>query len=186
MSTRIKRRVLLLALFAATLLPAIAQAGAAYSLTIVGGDGANQIHIGLSGDESEFVIRANGPIAEVETCRNPGGDPNELRCPIEDISSFVVRTLAGHDTVLVAKAVRVSTFLNGGEGHDDLTAGDGTDKLVGNEGADVLTGRDGDDFLYGLEGDDALFGGDGNDVVRGGPGRDDVTGGQGRGDDVED
>jgi Ca2+-binding RTX toxin-like protein len=179
-------RVMTCALLAAALVPAMAQAGGGYSLTIVGGDGATEVQIGLSGDGGEYVIRANGPIAEVEDCRNPPGEPTELRCPAGQITSFVVRTQGGNDTVLVAKAVRISTFLNGGEGSDDLTGGDGDDKLVGNEGADLLLGRDGEDYLYGLEGDDALFGGDGNDVVRGGPGKDSVTGGQGRGDDVED
>jgi Ca2+-binding RTX toxin-like protein len=182
MSTKINKGVLLCALLAAALVPAIARAAPSYSLTVVGGDRSNEIQIGLSGDESEYVIRANGPIAEVADCRNPTDEPTELRCPVSQISSFVVRTQAGNDTVLVAKAVAVSTFLYGGEGHDALTGGDAADKLVGNEGADILTGRDGDDFLYGHEGDDSLFGGDGNDLVRGGPGRDDVTGGAGRND----
>jgi Ca2+-binding RTX toxin-like protein len=182
MSAKINKGVLLWALLAAALFPALAQAGPMYSLTIVGGDRSNEIHIGLSGDESEYVIRANGPIAEVADCRNPADDATQLRCPVAQISSFVVRAQAGNDTVLVAKAVAVSTFLYGGEGHDELTGGDDADKLVGNEGADNLTGRDGDDFLFGHEGDDSLFGGDGNDVVRGGPGRDDATGGHGRND----
>jgi Ca2+-binding RTX toxin-like protein len=185
MSTKTNKGVVLCALLAVALVPAIAQAAPMYSLTIVGGDRSNEIHIGLSSDESEYVIRANGPIAEVADCRNPADDPTELRCPVSQISSFVVRAQAGNDSVLVAKAVAVSTFLYGGEGHDELTGGDDADKLVGNEGADTLTGRDGDDFLYGHEGDDSLFGGHGNDVVRGGPGRDDATGGHGRGDDVE-
>jgi Ca2+-binding RTX toxin-like protein len=185
MPTRINKGILLCVLLAAALVPAIARAAPMYSLTIVGGDRSNEIHIGLSGDESEYVIRANGPIAEVADCRNPADDRFELRCPVEQISSFVVRAQAGGDTVLVAKAVAVSTFLYGGEGHDDLTGGDAADKLVGHEGADTLTGRDGDDFLFGHEGDDSLFGGHGKDLVRGGPGRDEATGGHGRSDDVQ-
>jgi Ca2+-binding RTX toxin-like protein len=173
---------------APTALSAAAKQGAgasAYSLTIVGGDGPNEVTIGLSADQSEYVVRANGPIAEVASCRNPAGDATELRCPAGQISSFVVRSTGGNDTVNVTKAVEISSFLFGGEGADDLSGGDGPDKLVGSEGADTLTGCDGPDFIYGSEGDDSLFGGDGNDFLRGGAGRDDVTGGAGR-NDVED
>ena len=157
----------------------------AYSLTLVGGEGANEIAIAPSADGLVYVIRANGPIGEAAGCRNALNDPSELRCLVSQISSFVIRVGGGNDTVTIAKAVGVSTFLYGGGGADVLAGGDAADKLVGDEGGDTLIGRDGADFLYGLEGDDALFGGDGNDVVRGGAGRDFVTGGQGRNDDVQ-
>jgi len=195
------RKRFLVPVLAAALLPAAAPAqgslgldleaespratASVYALTLVGGDGPTEISIVLSADGSTYVIKANGPVAEVAGCRNKVDDPNELRCPAGQISSFIVRGMGGNDTVTVAKSVRVSTFLYGGEGADSLSGGDGADKLVGNEGADTLAGRAGADFLYGLEGDDELFGGDGNDVVRGGPGKDVVTGGHGSNDDVQ-
>jgi Ca2+-binding RTX toxin-like protein len=190
-------------LLVAALIPAVAQAQApeadlrldssrdagatasAYSLTLIGGDGSTEVTIGLSGDGSEYVIKANGPIAEVAGCRNPGAESSELRCPVPQIGSFVVRSQGGNDSVTVAKAVRVSVFLFGGEGADSLTGGDDADKLVGNEGPDHLVGRDGGDFLFGGDGDDLLLGGDGADLLRGGLGRDEVSGGAGR-NDVED
>jgi Ca2+-binding RTX toxin-like protein len=171
---------------AAALVPALAQGAgtSSFALTITGGDGPNDLTIRLSADRSLYVIKANGSIGAVASCRNPGDNANELRCPAAQINGFIVKTHGGNDSVVVGASVPVSAIIDGGEGLDDLTGGGNTDKLVGGDGADKLVGRSGADLLYGGRGEDVLFGGPGNDVLRGGPGLDRVFGGLGR-DDVK-
>jgi Ca2+-binding RTX toxin-like protein len=175
---------LALAALAVMLVPALAQGAqtSAFALTITGGDGPNEIRITLSLDRSQYIIRANGAIGEVASCRNPSDDPNELDCPAARINGFIVKVRGGNDTVTLGPTVPVSTILDGGDGFDDMTGGGNTDKLVGGEGADKLVGRGGADVLFGGAGGDDLFGGPGNDVLRGGSGFDHLFGGLGRDD----
>ena len=161
---------------------ALAGSSDAYTLVLRGADGPNEITISLDGIAEEYVIRANGTIGPTETCSNPPGEPNELRCPKADIVGFTVRAAGGNDDIIVKDSVPVSTILNGGAGLDDLAGGSNTDKLVGGDDNDVLAGRGGSDFLYGNRGRDVLRGGAGKDLLRGGPGRDALLGGPGRDD----
>ncbi|HKG35181.1 MAG TPA: hypothetical protein VKA89_01950 [Solirubrobacterales bacterium] len=161
---------------------ALAGASDAYTLVLKGADGPNEITISLDGMADEYVIRANGTIDPTETCSNPPGDPNELRCPEDDIVGFTVRARGGNDDIIVKDSVAVSTILNGGAGLDDLVGGSNTDRLVGGDDDDVLVGRGGSDLLYGNNGRDVLRGGAGKDVLRGGPGRDVLHGGPDRDD----
>src|SRR3954469_10153034 len=89
------------AAFAVLLVPALSQGAetSAFALTITGSDGPNEIRITLSLDRSEYVIRANGSIGEVASCRNPSDDPNEIDCPAGRINGFIVKTRGGNDTV---------------------------------------------------------------------------------------
>lgn len=180
-------------LTAATLVLAAALAGApgsllagttdTYTLRITGGDGPNDISIGLNGASDEYVIRANGTIPPIETCTNPPGTTRELRCPQADISGFEIRSRGGNDTITLRKSVPVTSILNGGEDLDDLAGGRNSDRLTGGPGGDKLVGRGGADFIFGGPGEDLLLGGPGKDLLRGGPGADELRGGPGR--DVE-
>lgn len=161
---------------------AVAGTGQPYTLILRGGDAPNEITISFDGDTKEYVIHANGTVPPAETCFNPPGEPNELRCPEEDLIGFTVRAGGGNDDIIVKDSVTVSTILNGGPGFDDLAGGSNTDKLVGGADRDKLIGRQGSDFLYGNDGRDELIGGAGKDVLRGGPGRDVLRGGAGRDD----
>jgi Ca2+-binding RTX toxin-like protein len=182
-----KKLCLAIVVLGVVLVPGLAHGARAssFSLTLTGSDGPNEIKIALSDDGSEYVIRANGPIGAILSCKNPPGDPHELRCPASQISGFTVRGRGGNDTVTVAKVVPVSLFEYGGNGFDDLSGGANGDKLVGGDGADDLFGGDGSDFLYGAAGDDRIRGGLGNDVLRGGAGSDQLFGGPGRDDELE-
>jgi Ca2+-binding RTX toxin-like protein len=172
-----------LALTALALAPgAPAVSGGPYTLILKGADGPNEITVSLDGLADEYVIRANGTIGPTETCSNPPGDPNELRCPREDLVGLTVRAGGGNDDIVVKDSVQISTILNGGAGLDDLYGGSNTDRLVGGDDDDVLVGRGGSDFLYGNEGRDDLRGGAGKDLLRGGPGADLLRGGPGRDD----
>jgi Ca2+-binding RTX toxin-like protein len=161
---------------------AVAGAGDPYTLILRGGDGPNEITVGLDGETDEYVIRANGTIGPAETCYNPPGHTNELRCPREDLVGLTVRAGGGNDTIIVKGSVPISTILNGGAGLDDLVGGANTDRIVGGDDDDLLIGRTGSDFLYGGLGDDELRGGGGKDLLRGGAGKDVLRGGPGRDD----
>jgi hypothetical protein len=182
-----KKLCLAIAVLGAVLAPGLAQGAevSSFSLTLTGSDGPNEIRITVSADRSEYVIRANGPIGAILSCKNPPDDTHELRCPASQISAFTVRGRDGNDTLTVGEAVPISVFGFGGGGFDDLSGGANADKLVGGEGDDDLLGNDGSDFLYGGNGDDRLRGEDGNDVLRGGPGTDLLFGGTGRDDELE-
>lgn len=182
-----KRLCLAIAILGAALAPAVAQGASAssFSLTLTGSDGPNDIRIAISGDRSEYVISANGPIGAILSCKNPPDDPHQLRCPMSQISGFTVRGRGGNDSLSVGEAVMVSVFGYGGDGFDDLSGGANSDKLAGGPGADELRGGDGADYLYGGLGDDRLRGGGGNDVLRGGLGTDQLFGGPGRDDEIE-
>ena len=173
----------LLASAAALAAPAaMAGTGQPYTLILEGADGPNVITISLDGNTDEYVIRANGTIGPTETCSNPPGDPNELRCPREDLIGFTVKAGGGNDDIIVKDSVSISTIIHGGDGLDDLYGGSNTDRLTGGADEDKLIGRKGSDFLYGGKGRDELLGGAGKDVLRGGPARDVLRGGPGRDD----
>ena len=78
-----------------------------------------------------------------------------------------VKTLGGHDQVVIADADSMKVTVNGGAGNDTLVGGSLRDVLVGGSGRDVLAGRNGRDRLVGGRGPDVLLGGAGNDQIQG-------------------
>ena len=186
------RRLLIPALiFACALLPAWAAArerGEAkapaqrITLRITAGDASNEIGIRVSADGEQYVITANGAIPPAAGCRNPPGEPTELRCNRASIAAIVVEANGGNDTITAGPGVRAYMLFSGGTGFDDLTGGSNADELRGGPGADHLFGGAGPDQLFGDTGNDRLHGGTGKDVLRGGPGTDAVFGGPGRDD----
>jgi Ca2+-binding RTX toxin-like protein len=67
------------------------------------------------------------------------------------------------------------SYLNGGEGNDELHGGSDYDQIEGGKGSDKIWGNDGHDYLYANEKDDAgyessleiIHGGDGDDRIFG-------------------
>lgn len=108
----------------------------------------------------------------------------------------MVRTLqvfggTGADTIRIDLPgnTRLTTWLSGGAGDDDITGGPGADRIDGGPGRDRLNGGDGADTISGGAGDDDIVGGRGNDwlagdggidTLRGGAGRDTLHGGAGK------
>ena len=185
------RRLLIPMLLLACLLPAGAGAGEPgvaaslaqrFTLRITAGDASNEIGVRVSADGEQYVITANGAIPPAAGCRNPPGEPTELRCDRASIAAIVVDANGGNDTVAAAAGVRAYMLLNGGTGFDDLLGGANADELRGGPGADRLVGRAGPDQLFGEVGNDRLNGGLGKDFLRGGPGTDVLVGGPGRDD----
>ena len=185
------RRLLVPALLLACALPAWAGAGERgdagasaqrFTLRITAGDASNEIGVRVSADGSQYVITANGTIPPAAGCRNPPGEPTELRCTRAAIAAIAIDANGGNDTIAATKGVSAYMLLSGGTGFDDLTGGNNADELRGGPGADHLFGQSGPDQLFGDAGNDELRGGAGKDVLRGGLGTDRVFGGPGRDD----
>jgi hypothetical protein len=185
------RRPAIAALALACALPALAGAdrrgGAAasaerFTLRITAGDASNEIGVRVSADGSQYVITANGAIPPAAGCRNPPGEPTELRCTRATVAGIAIDANGGNDTISTARGVTAYMLLSGGAGFDDLIGGSNADEIRGGPGPDRLVGRDGPDQLFGEGGDDELRGGPGKDILRGGAGTDSVLGGPGRDD----
>ena len=185
------RRLLIPVLLLACSFPAWASAGLGddpagkaqrITLRLTAGNASNEIEVRVSADGSQYVITANGAIPPAAGCRNPPGEPTELRCPRASIAAIAIDANGGNDTVVAAPGVSAYMLLSGGAGFDDLTGGGNADELRGGPGPDRLFGRAGPDQLFGDGGNDRLHGGPGKDVLRGGPGSDAVFGGAGRDD----
>lgn len=185
------RRILIPAVLLVCSLPAwasaadrgdAAAAAQRFTLRITAGNASNQIEVRVSADGSQYVITANGAIPPAAGCRNPPGEPTELRCPRPSIAAFSIDANGGNDTIAAAPGVSAYMLINGGAGFDDLIGGGNADELRGGPGPDRLAGRAGPDQLFGGGGNDRIHGGPGKDVLRGGPGSDAVFGGPGRDD----
>jgi len=188
------RRLLIPALLLACSLPAWAGAGERgdaaasaqrYTLRLTAGNASNEIDVRVSADGLQYVITANGAIPPAAGCRNPPGEPTELRCARASIAGIVVEANGGNDTITAATGVSAYMLLSGGAGFDDLLGGANADEIRGGPGPDVIFGRAGPDQLFGDGGNDRLRGGVGKDFLRGGPGTDVVSGGPGRDDQRE-
>lgn len=137
--------------------------GMRVALTILGGDGDDEIRAGAGDD---VVLAGDGD----DLVGSGGGD--------DRISGG-----AGHDYLSgregedrLAGGSGVDTIY-GGAGGDRLSGGDGDDYLDGGRGADTLDGGRGDDVLSGGGGDDVLSGRAGADTIYTGRGSDTVSGG---------
>ncbi|MFN5466670.1 MAG: hypothetical protein ACK5AM_00980, partial [Pirellulaceae bacterium] len=86
------------------------------------------------------------------------------------LTGISIEAAAGHDWVLIARAIFLPSSIRGGDGNDQLYAGGGSTELHGEAG---------NDFLYAYQGTDRLFGGAGNDRIYGGSGDDLLDGGDG-------
>jgi hypothetical protein len=146
------------------------------TLTVVGTNAGDSIVIYASPPSAVgfyvVSIRAAKDNAPVE----------EVRVPVEGVTSVSVRALAGDDTVRLdalgeaGQDVRVPSRIDAGPGHDIVVGTVAGDFIKGGFGNDLLVGKAGDDRLDGGWGIDDLRGGDGNDSLEGGFGPDYVYG----------
>ena len=70
-------------------------------------------------------------------------------------------------------------FVNGTEGHDNITATDADDEIIAFAGNDFIFALGGNDFIDAGVGHDVINGGDGNDTILAGAGFDISDGGEG-------
>ncbi|NUR52460.1 MAG: calcium-binding protein [Hamadaea sp.] len=123
--------------------------GTSVRLTLVGGDGNDQLHGGDGHDILYGLGGADYLSGGAGDDQLSGGDGNDT-----------AYGLAGQDAI------------DGGEGRDYLDGGTGDDVLSGDGGGDVLVGGAGTDRISGGAGADVLYTGSGADLVDGGDGDD--------------
>ncbi|AWM06597.1 beta strand repeat-containing protein [Bradyrhizobium symbiodeficiens] len=133
--------------------------GAADTVTLVGTNGANAIHISGSGTSAAV---AGLPAAVTITNAEGAND------------ALVIEGLGGNDTISAA-------MLAAGVVHLTIDGGTGNDAILGSAGSDTLIGGDGNDFIDGNQGNDTALLGAGNDIFQWNPGdgSDTVEGGTG-------
>jgi len=95
------------------------------------------------------------------------------------ITSLVILTQEGNDSVTPDGSFAKSTVQYGGLGADTLIGGNAADTLAAGKGNDVLLSRFGPDSLIGGLGNDSLGAGKGFDTLVGGGGNDTLQGGLG-------
>src|SRR5918997_1830208 len=92
------------------LVPLVLFACALPAWAAAGDDGesasAQRFTLRITADGSQYVITANGAIPPAAGCRNPPGEPTELRCARASIAAMVIEANGGNDTVAAAPGVR--------------------------------------------------------------------------------
>lgn len=129
------------------------------ALIVQGTDNADTIVLKRSG--SSVVVTMNGE--------------NKGSFALSGITRLVVFGYGGNDKIDVHKSLKVSAYVEGGDGDDDIRGGYGDDILIGGDGADVIKGRKGNDVVVGGSGADQIWGGKGSDMVVSGSNYDDMS-----------
>jgi Ca2+-binding RTX toxin-like protein len=122
-------------------------AGVTDRFEILGGTGADSLHVTASG----LDVLINGLAATVGVRGAEAGD------------SVIVNGGAGNDTIDTLGNLAPLTKLT-------LDGGAGNDRVLGGNGNDLLLGGDGNDFIDGNQGADTALMGAGNDVFQWDPG----------------
>jgi len=145
------------------------------TLTITGTGGNDNIYVSTSIGNTVRVADQNVQIGNL--------------IPKASVKKIVVNCGNGNDYASVNLYEKIPTQIDGGAGHDGLTAatagnntvigGLGDDNLVGGSANDKIDGGDGKDGLSGGVGNDTLLGGAGDDLLTGGTGNDLLDGGLG-------
>ncbi|HEY1277065.1 MAG TPA: calcium-binding protein [Thermoleophilaceae bacterium] len=177
-------RLALVAVLAATALPASAQASS------VGLSGGAELRYDAGAGEANAVTISRGAL--VYTIDDPGVaitptapcaavDADTATCPAPAVQQITVSLDDGNDAGTIGPSVSlVDVSLRGGPGDDRLTGSDANDDfLAGEAGADTLAAVGGNDRLSGGDGDDTADGGNGSDFFDGGAGADTTRGGPG-------
>jgi Ca2+-binding RTX toxin-like protein len=162
------------------------------SVTLVG----RQLQITGDDNPNTIIVRRNvlNPTGQYEVVL----DGQVTRWGTGDIDSFRIRSNGGDDNIQIDStngAIRITRFIDGGDGNDTILGSFGVDKVnggLGNDlivtgnsrdeiegggGNDTIAGGNDSDFILGGNGDDSLIGGDGDDTIHGGAGNDSITGG---------
>src|SRR5436190_19978928 len=107
-------------------------------LNVTGSDGADNIRLGLSGDQ--IIVHE---------------DSGDTSFALTDVTSIHIRAGDGDDHVQLDPDVPASQ-IEGEGGDDTLLGGNGDDTLQGGAGKDVLDGKGGADIMDGGGGFDAV------------------------------
>lgn len=91
-----------------------------------------------------------------------------------NVSKISIMGYGGQDTI--AESSSIDTYVDGGEGSDDITTGSGNDVVMAGAGADVVHTGQGADSVWGSTGNDTIYAGAGNDVIMGEDGQDSLFG----------
>ena len=125
-------------------------------LTISGNTNtANRIVVGLNSTGTSVSALHNGSTTWVS---------------LASLSSIRVFCGGVGDFVSIDPTLKVSTFVQGGQGNDTIQGGANNDTISGSGGNDSVDAGAGNDTLYGGAGNDLLNGGLGNDRIDGGLG----------------
>ena len=84
------------------------------------------------------------------------------------VSRIVVASLAGNDQIQISNDQDIPSWVDGGDGHDQIQVDQGDNVIFGGKGQDQLQAAYGDDILVGGLGSDDVDGNDGNDILIGG------------------
>ncbi|MEE2738036.1 MAG: calcium-binding protein, partial [Planctomycetota bacterium] len=133
------------------------------SVTLVGGDGADNIR---GGEAAEEIYGGDGD----DTLNGMGGQDS-------------LYGEAGSDVIKAGKAglstAQNRVYVDAGAGNDTVLTFNGADTIYGREGDDVIRSRPGNDVIYGGPGNDVLDGGNSNDTLYGEAGDDTLQGKKG-------
>ncbi|MHC4876272.1 MAG: peroxidase family protein [Planctomycetota bacterium] len=98
---------------------------------------------------------------------SPELQSNHTRASATGWERLQIKTLGGHDQVVIADAAAVRVTVYGGAGNDTIIGGLRRDILAGGSGRDLIAGRNGRDRIIGGRGPDVLLGGSANDQIFG-------------------
>jgi RTX calcium-binding nonapeptide repeat (4 copies) len=146
----------------------------AFSGTVNGGPGDDQIHTG-----GGFSTMSGGPGADL---LDATGSERAAVTYADHTDGVTVRLDGVPDDGAAGEADNVMgpvTGITGGSGNDHLEAGPAPSGLFGEAGDDELVGSPQADIIIAGEGNDTLSGGGGNDHLEPGRGADDIAGGDG-------
>lgn len=199
---RIRTSALAVALAAGTIIPVLASPADAqtHAGTAVGKawvTGNNLFFTAGKGTSNNVVVSRQSShlyIVDDVVQINPGKhckwfdgfDQTKVRCRLFILSRVIINTLDRDD--IAVSNVSARSFIEGGDGDDQLTGGFGNDRLSGGTGHDTLHGRAGADYAAGWTGKDEVHGGPGadklhgegdDDKLKGGPDNDELFGGSG-------
>jgi Ca2+-binding RTX toxin-like protein len=124
-------------------------------------------------DATETALFVGGSAGNDTIDFNPGGGSGTVHVVIDGVPQgtysptghLIAYGNAGDDTIHVAGALTLPTFLFGGDGNDTLKGGNGNNILVGD---DSLTGGSSRDLLIGGAGADTLTGNGDDDILTAG------------------
>lgn len=157
-----------------TYLPGIICDGASDSFTYTisdghGGTASSTVTIAISANTgvttSGGIMRVSG-VAQGDMITVSGGNliVNGVSQSLAGITELRIWGRGGDDWVDLT-GLPIKTFVDGGDGNDQLTGGSGDDIVVGGAGDDTIVGAAGNDFLIGGIGKDRLVGSAGNDIL---------------------
>lgn len=161
-----RRAVVLLVFGAALALPAAAAADVTAVL-----QGTTVVVTGTDGPDTIAVLPA-GPNVDIDTNGTP---PAEFSFPLANVTSVVVNSGGGDDTITGANGLAAQPLtVDAGAGNDTITGTDGNDTIHGGDGADTVIPGRGNDTVFGDAGPDTMTWnpGDGSDTFFGGDGTD--------------